>query len=149
MVLLRNWLQNITPGGRINLVDSLRSAVRTNGGRSFIISDFMDEDFAERKQEALRLMSFRRMETCLIHILSKEELEIEDTGSFRFIDSENEKKDIRLTLERNVVQDYNKALNDYIASIKTAAHGSGADYILCRTDEPLSKIFFDNMRGIW
>ena len=144
--MLQRWLEDITPDGRINLADALKKSLRTGGGLSFIISDFMDEEFPYRQEEILRLMNYRRMEVRLIQILSKEEMDIEYTGSYRFIDSEDESKDVKLTLERSVVKNYNKALDKYINDISAMATRYGAMYHLCRTDEPLRKNIYDIMR---
>ena len=144
--MLGKWLEDITPDGRINLADALKKSLRTGGGLGFIISDFMDEDFLGRQEEVLRLMNYRRMEVRLIQILSKEEMDIEYTGSFRFIDSEDESKDVKLTLERSVVKNYNKALDKYMNDISAKARRYGATYHLCRTDTPLRKTIYDIVR---
>ena len=111
--------------GRVNIyLDTSRSmqfalkkSLRTGGGLSFIISDFMDEDFLSQEEEILRLMNYRKMEVRLLQILSKEEMEVERTGSFRFIDSEDETKDVKLTLDRSVIKEYKAALDKYINDI--------------------------------
>ena len=144
--MLQRWLEDITPNGRISLADALKKSLRTGGGLSFIISDFMDEDFLSQEEEILRLMNYRKMEIRLLQILSKEEMEIEYTGSFRFIDSEDESKDVKLTLERSVVRSYTKELEKYINDISAVATRYGAMYHLCRTDIPLRKTIYDIMR---
>ncbi|HBZ03058.1 MAG TPA: hypothetical protein DEO83_04520 [Lachnospiraceae bacterium] len=140
--MLQKWLEDITPDGRISLTDALKKSIRSGSGMSFIISDFMDESFLMEEEELLRLMNYRRMEVRLIHILSKEELEVERTGSFRFIDSEDETKDVKLTLDRSVIKEYKAALDKYINDISALAIKYGAVYKLCSSDEPLRQTIY-------
>jgi acyl carrier protein len=78
VAVLKKWLEGIQPQGRIDIMKSLRSAIKGNGGVAFILSDFMDEGFLGAEEEVLKLFAYHNMKVTLLQILSKEELEIEE-----------------------------------------------------------------------
>ena len=120
MGTLRKWLEGIHPGEEvksINLMESLKKAIRGRGGVAFVISDFMDEGFLDAETDILKLFSYHGMEVTLLHVLSQEELEIDDDGAFQLIDSEDETKEVRLTLDKYSIRDYKKALENYMRQI--------------------------------
>ena len=143
---LKRWLEGIQTGSSINLRDALKRAVRGRGGVAFVISDFMDEGFLGAEEEILRLFGYHGMQVNLLHVMSKEELEIEEDGAFQLIDSENENKEIRLTLDKYSIRDYKKALENYTRQINEKAKVAGAGYVLCSTGERLHKLVFEDMR---
>lgn len=146
IVVLKKWLTDINTSGKINLKDSLKRAVRGRGGMAFLISDLMDESFLEDEEDILKLFSFHNMKLSFLHVMSREELEIEDDGAYQLIDSEEETKEIRLTLDRKTIADYKKALDEYIRKVTDRAQIAGANYILCSTGESLQKIIFEKMK---
>lgn len=149
---LRKWLDSIHPGEvvkSINLKESLKKAVRGRGGIAFVISDFMDEGFLEAETDILKLFGYHGMEVTLLHVLSQEELEIDDDGAFQLIDSEEESKEVRLTLDRYSIRDYKKALDNYIRSIEEKARAAGGRYVLCSTGENVHKLLFESMRDLF
>lgn len=146
IAVLKKWLTDINTSGKINLKDSLKRAVRGRGGMAFLISDLMDESFLEDEEDILKLFSFHNMKLSFLHVMSREELEIEDDGAYQLIDSEEETKEIRLTLDRKTIADYKKALDEYIRKVTDRAQIAGANYILCSTGESLQKIIFEKMK---
>ena len=124
---LRKWLDSIHPGEvvkSINLKESLKKAV-------------------------LKLFGYHGMEVTLLHVLSQEELEIDDDGAFQLIDSEEESKEVRLTLDRYSIRDYKKALDNYMRSIEEKARAAGGRYVLCSTGENVHKLLFESMRDLF
>lgn len=143
---LRRWLEGIKPHSSLSLRDSLKRAVKGRGGVAFVISDFMDEGFLSAEDEILRLFAYHGMQVNLLHVLSREELEIEEDGAFQLIDSENENKEVRLTLDRYSIRNYKNALENYTRQINEKAKAVGAGYVLCSTGERLHKLIFEDMR---
>ena len=141
IAVLKKWLTDINTSGKINLKDSLKRAVRGRGGMAL-----MDESFLEDEEDILKLFSFHNMKLSFLHVMSREELEIEDDGAYQLIDSEEETKEIRLTLDRKTIADYKKALDEYIRKVMDRAQIAGANYILCSTGESLQKIIFEKMK---
>ncbi|MCR5542783.1 MAG: DUF58 domain-containing protein [Eubacterium sp.] len=149
MVSLEKWLGKITPSGRIDLKEALKKSIKKSGGISIVLSDFMDEDFLGNEESIIRLFMYHRSKAVFVHILSEEEMNITDIGAFQFIDSEDEAREVRVTLDRGTIKDYDTALKNYIRDIKKKIVAADMEYVLCRTDEPLQKIIFENMRGLW
>ncbi len=146
VAVLKKWLEGIQPQGRIDIMKSLRSAIKGNGGVAFILSDFMDEGFLGAEEEVLKLFAYHNMKVTLLQILSREELEIEEDGAFQFIDSEDEMKNVKLTLDKYSIRDYKRSLDNYMRQINEKAKSVGADYILCSTGDSLNKMIFEDMK---
>ena len=144
--ILKKWLEDIKPDGSISIYSSLKKAIRSRGGLGFVISDFMDEGFLDSEEDIIKLFGIRNIRPVFLQILSEEELEIEETGNFQFIDSESESKEVRLTLDNRTIRDYKKALDEYTKQIKSKALSAGAGAVLCSTGAPLSKIIFEDLR---
>lgn len=149
MVILDRWLRDQKPSVRINIGESLKKAHRTRGGMTFIMSDFMDEEFASVEADVLKYFRFFGTEVMLIHILSKEELEIDMSGAYRFVDSEDESKDVRLSLDRRTIGEYNEALSNYIKLLKVNAAKAGASYVLCNTNENVETIVYEKLKMVF
>ena len=149
MVMLDKWLQNQQPSNRIDIGGSLKKAHRTRGGMTFIMSDFMDEEFASVETDILKYFRFFGTEVMLIHILSKEEMEIDMNGAYRFVDSEDENKDVRLSLDRRTIGEYNEALSNYIKLLKVNAAKAGASYVLCNTNENVETIVYEKLKIVF
>ena len=142
---LAKWLQKIECKGSVDINTSVRKMTRGRGGLTFIISDFMDEKFIEGLEDTLRLLNSRNITPVLLQILSEEEMNIDDIGAYQFIDSEDESKDVRLTLDRQTIRDYKSALQDYTRNIEKISKSGGAGYILCSTADSLQKIVYEKM----
>ena len=149
MVILDRWLRDQKPSVRINIGESLKKAHRTRGGMTFIMSDFMDEEFASVETDILKYFRFFGSEVMLIHILSKEEMEIDMNGAYRFVDSEDENKDVRLSLDRRTIGEYNEALSNYIKLLKVNAAKAGASYVLCNTNENVETIVYEKLKIVF
>ena len=149
MVILDKWLQARKPSDRIDIADALKRAARSRGGMTFILSDFMDEDFASSEVDVLKYFRYYGTEVMLIHILSEEEMNINLNGAYRFIDSEDENKDIRLTLNRRTISEYDDALKEYIKLLQVNAGKAGASYMLCKTGEKTETIMYEQMTHIF
>ena len=149
---LRKWLEGIHPGNEvksINLKESLKKAIRGRGGLAFVISDFMDEGFLDAESDILKLFGYHGMEVILLHVMSQEELEIDEDGAFQLIDSEEETKEVRLTLDKYSIRDYKKTLEKYMRDIEDKARAAGGKYVLCSTGESISKLIFESMRDVF
>ena len=146
---LKTWLEKTEVNGKIDLMSSLKKAVKGRGGVAIVISDFMDEGFLANETDILRLFDYHGMKTTLIHVLSREEMEIEDDGSFQYIDSEDDDREVRITLDKYSIRDYKKALEDYSKNIYTKAKAAGGNYILCSTADPIKKLIYENLRFLF
>ena len=146
---LKRWLTDTSVQGRVDILDSLKRSIKGRGGIAFLISDLMDEQFLENEDEILRLFAFHNTKLIILHILSKEELEIDEVGAFQLIDSEDESRDIKLTLDRVTVGQYQKALETYIRKVEEKAKAAGMGYQLCSTGDALREILFVKLRELY
>ncbi|MCR5213243.1 MAG: DUF58 domain-containing protein [Eubacterium sp.] len=146
---LKKWLTTTNIQGRVNLIQSLKKSIKGRGGIAFLISDLMDEEFLDNEDEIIRLFEYHNMKLIILHVLSKEELNIEDVGAFQLVDAEDQSRDIKLTLDRNTVGEYQRALEDYIRKVKEKAKAGGMGYVLCSTGDPLQEILFIKLREIY
>ena len=146
---LKKWLEATHCSGSVDLTQAIMQVAGKRGGNAVIISDFMDADFLKNGERALKFLRFLGKDIYLLHILSKEEIDIQAEGSYQFIDSEDEMNEVRVTLERGVIKNYEKELKEYLKKVGDMAAKVEGEHILCRTDEPLQKVFLQNMRKVW
>ena len=149
LLMLKKWLENVQVKGSVNISDSIKRINIGRGGSVFILSDFMDENFADRERDIIKYLQYKNMEVSFVHILSEEEVNIDLTGAYDFYDSENEGANVRVTLDTQTISQYEKALDNYIKKIKTNALSSGATYYLCTTKDTFDKVIFETMRTIF
>ena len=149
MMRLEAFLRGIDPEGRINLSDAVRKAAYGKFGLTFIISDFYDEDFLKEGEDILKFMRYLRQDTVLLHVLSGEELEIEQVGAFRLHDIEVPDDMITATFDRDTVEKYMTALNEFRGTLSKMADKAMARYYLCRTDRTLGRIIMEDLRGLY
>lgn len=146
---LRKILEQIEPQGSIDLSEALRKCIQGRGGVAYIMSDLMDEHLLENLESILRMFAYSNISVTFLHILSREELEVDEAGAYQLIDSEDDSREVKLTIDRQTVDGYKRALNDYISSIRAKTDAHGAGYILCSTGDSLQKIIFEDMRRLF
>jgi hypothetical protein len=149
MMRLRAFLNNAEIRDKINLSEAVRKAAIGKHGLTFIISDFYDEDFLRDETEICRYMKYLRQDTVLLHVLSHEELEIEDTGAARMHDSEKVEDMVTATFDRETVDGYLAALKEFKDRLRKQAEKAGAGYYLCRTDRSLGRVLLEDLRGLY
>lgn len=110
-------------------------------GVSIIISDFLDEKGIE---PALKYLRYKKQQIILIQILARQELEIEGEGVVNLLDMETG-EEVRLTLNRNTVEQYEAALKRLQAHIQELAKKYEASYIQMAADEPIDRFLFDTV----
>ncbi|MBO6165784.1 MAG: DUF58 domain-containing protein [Eubacterium sp.] len=149
MMRLKAFLANSEIKGKIDLGDAIKKAAIGKHGLTFIISDYYDEGFLDEEVELCRYMRYLRHDVVLLQVLSREELEIDETGAARMHDSEKVDDMVTATFDRETVESYMQALKDFKKELSGKAEKAGAGYYLCRTDRGLGRILLEDMRGLY
>ena len=129
------FLEKDGKGGRTELNRSVKalSGERLGEGITFIVSDFFSEDGCE---EAVRFLRSKKQAVALVQILDKREIEPEEKGNVRFIDSETEEtRELELTPE--IIDRYKKTLSDFKNELKTLTLKNESGFYFFGTDIPL------------
>ena len=66
-------------------------------------------------------------------------------GKMHLFDSEDSGKYYRKNINREIIKAYNQALEFVTGRIRGYCAARGADYMLVCADDPLSKIFFEDL----
>lgn len=98
-------LSDMSASGGTSLLESVRRRGVARGGVSIIISDFLDRDSLD---EMAGYLAYMKQQIVLIHVLAREELEIELDGTVNIVDMEDGDK-IRITMSGASVRAYRAA----------------------------------------
>ncbi|MDE6557595.1 MAG: DUF58 domain-containing protein [Clostridia bacterium] len=118
------------------------STVGYGDGLSIIISDFLtDNDF----EAAIDHLAGKKRHVLCVQLLSREELTPKLRGKMHLFDSEDSGKYYRKNITREIVKAYHQALDFVTGRIRGYCAARGADYMLVCAEDPLNKIFFENL----
>ncbi len=136
---LLNALQKNRPGNRTSLAEALRRSygLLRRKGTLIVISDFFDD--AAEIFAALNPYIHRGFRVHLFHILSPEELDLEDRGLVSFVDMETGKRVIGHT--DDIRSGYQLAMQEHITSLRDLANRRSIDYSLTSTDKHFFELF--------
>ncbi|MBR3735871.1 MAG: hypothetical protein IKN07_08310, partial [Lachnospiraceae bacterium] len=140
-----DWLMTI---GEICFILTLLAKIRL----SIIMSDFLSEDFVEddsKLAQVIKYLQFKKQKVVLLHIMAEEELEIDLSGTYYLIDSENTDSKLRVTMDAEAVNSYMEKLEEFTGSLKRCAKKLNASYHLCSTKDRFDKIVFEELRDIY
>ena len=118
------------------------STVGYGDGLSIIISDFLtDNDF----ETAIDHLAGKKRHVLCVQVLSKEELAPKLRGKMHLFDSEDSGKYYRKNITREIVKAYRQALDYVTGRIRGYCAARGADYMLVCAEDPMNKIFFEDL----
>ncbi len=138
-----NKLNDIVFDGDSYISDAMLPAnVGYGDGMSVIISDFLTDNDYERAID--RLVEKKRDVFC-IQILAREELSPQLRGKNHLFDSEDNNKEYRKNIDRDIANAYKSALLYVTERIEGFCKARGADYLLAPADESVTKIFFTRL----
>ena len=131
-------LANLEPEGETGLVPALHQIAEKIGQRAFVVilSDlFTDTD---ELADALQHLRYRKHDISVFHLMDPQELHFDFERPHRFVDLEDKTS---LVVEPTmIVDEYNTALQAFMASVKDKCHDADADYQLISTDTPLEPL---------
>jgi uncharacterized protein (DUF58 family) len=128
---LLNHLQKIHPGGKtdFNACLSTYAATSKRSGIAVILTDLMDP---KGYREGLEALHHTRFDTALIQVLDHSEIYPSDMGNLILKEIEEGVTKL-ITVDRTMLDLYQKKIREYVAGIKEYCTGWGMDYYLCDT----------------
>ena len=112
----------------------------------------MSEDFmpgSETMSLLLKYLKYMKQDTVILHVLAKEELDIELVGTYNLIDMENEDDKIKVTMDRRNIMEYKKRLEAFTGELSQTCKRFGASYHICDTGRSFDRIIFEDMRELY
>lgn len=148
---LADWISQCKFEGQADLAGAVRKLPSKGPGVTILISDFLQEELLDSKQEVeklLRFLDYRKQKAVFLQVLAKEEVEVELTGTRNMIDMEDHST-LRLTLDAASIRVYEKALEEFMLHLKRECAKVGAFYGLCRTDREFQQLIFQDLRALY
>lgn len=137
-------LERMSFDGGTGLSQSILKRPVQNGGVSFIISDFLDEQGIE---PAMQYLAYKKQTIVLVQILSKEEMDVDYEGTVNMLDSESGER-IKITMSNAVIKQYKKNLENMREELQIMARKFGAEYVFVRSDETLVHAMLQGLHGV-
>ncbi len=136
---LMHALEHNRPGNRTSAAEALKRSfplLKTKGSL-VVISDFFDDPAAIFN--ALNPYLHRGFRVHFFHILTPEEIDLEDRGLLTFADMETGRRVIAHSANLRVP--YRQAIQRHVDSLRELAMRRQVDYMLARTDTHYFKLF--------
>ncbi|HSQ20967.1 MAG TPA: hypothetical protein VLR92_11410 [Blastocatellia bacterium] len=133
-------IERLAPGRGTTIADLLNRTAEllTRRGIVVLISDLYDEP--ERVVEGLEHLRFRGNDVIVFHVMDKQELEFDFIEPVVLEDAETEEQ---LHVLPDVLRDeYLRAINAHIDSLREGAARNRIDYEIHRTSDPLDAALF-------
>ena len=171
-----DWLSQRTFDKRADVGEAVRQLPANGPGMTLIISDFLQEAFVEKEhltkkgyfaekghsigkghfadaeqetlQQLLRFLNYKKQKTVLLHVLAKEELSVELTGTRNLIDMEDQGT-LRITLDAASIRVYEKGLREFTDRMRRECAKAGAFYEVCSTGTDIYQLIFQDLRILY
>ncbi len=150
--MLSSRVNALTFDGKIDIYNQVVRANLRNPGITIIVSDFLLEEFFTEEDyldKLLKYLTYMRQRVILVQVLSEEEMDIKLTGTVNLIDSENEDKKVKVTMDNVAVATYMRELNAFMERLNRTCRKYGAVYAPVNTKDDFYKIIFEDMREIY
>ncbi len=148
---LTDWLRQRTFEGEADIAEAVLGLPVKGTGVTILLSDFLQDHFVEG-QETLRrllhLLDYRKQKIVVLHVLAKEELWVEMTGTRNLIDMENQST-LRLTLDDGSIRAYEKSLQEFTERMQRECVRAGAFYAVCSTGTDIYQLIFQDLRMLY
>jgi len=139
-----DYLDDLAGNERTSLLDGVKNFGLRNTGRgiALLVTDLMDKQGYEA---ALRFLAARRMDSYVVHILSREELKPEVLGDLRLIDCEDEQA-TEVTVGDSLLKAYDRTLQGYLAEVRDFCARRALGYLFIDNQMPIEKIVAETLR---
>ena len=155
---LTEWIERRSFDQKVDICEAVRQLPMKGPGVTILISDFLQDSFAEagKEQETarklLRFLSYRKQKTVFLHVLAGEELSVglstELTGTRNLIDMED-KSALRLTLDAGSIRVYEQAVQEFLSGLRQECARMGAFYAVCSTETDIYQLIFQELRKLY
>lgn len=139
-----DYLDGLAGNEKTSLLDGVKNFGLRNTGRgiALLISDLMDKQGYEA---ALRFLAARRMDTYVIHVLSREELKPDVSGDLRLIDSEDADA-TEITMSETLLKAYDRTLQSFLADVRDFCARRALGYLFIDNQTPVERIVAETLR---
>lgn len=140
---LFQWIDEISPSGKVDLHSSLRSLSASGGlrGLTVLITDLLSENW----EAVLRTLGGPHSEAALIQVLSKKEIEPEERGDLRLVDSESS-TELDVSISDRVLREYRERTKGWMSAVASACRKREIRYVLADPDSSLDAFLTTNLR---
>lgn len=149
---MADWLEKSSFEGTADIAKAVWELPAKGPGVTILVSDFLQEAFLDKEQETLqkmlRFLNYRKQKTVLLHVLAKEELSVELTGTRNLIDMEDQST-LRITLDAGSIRTYEKALQEFTDRMRRECVKAGAFYEVCSTGTDIYQLIFQDLRMLY
>ncbi|MBR5421591.1 MAG: DUF58 domain-containing protein [Lachnospiraceae bacterium] len=149
---LTEWLERQEAGEPAAVKKTVASLGKMQPGLSVILSDFLSEEYVEDPsaiEQLIRYLQFNKQKVVILQILAKEELNIDLSGTFFLIDSEDKDQRLRVTMESSSIRSYEEELKRFTNGLQKSAKRCGATYHLVSTADSFDRIIFQQLEDIY
>ena len=147
-----DWLEQCSFEGTVDIAKAVGELPMKGPGVTILISDFLQETFLDQDQESLarllRFLNYRKQRAVLLHVLAKEELSVELTGTRNLIDMEDQST-LRVTLDAGSIRTYEKSLREFTDRMRRECVRAGAFYAVCSTGTDIYQLIFQDLRMLY
>lgn len=161
---LADWLGQRSFEETADIAEALWKLPIKGPGVTILISDFLQEAFVEKVhsaekrnfvgteqetlQKLLRFLNYKKQKIVLLHVLAKEELSVELTGTRNLIDMED-RSSLRITLDAASIRVYEKGLREFTDRMRRECAKAGAFYEVCSTGTDIYQLIFQDLRILY
>ncbi len=161
---LADWLGQRSFEETADIAEALWKLPIKGPGVTILISDFLQEAFVEKVhsaekrnfveteqetlQKLLRFLNYKKQKIVLLHVLAKEELSVELTGTRNLIDMED-RSSLRITLDVASIRVYEKGLREFTDRMRRECAKAGAFYEVCSTGTDIYQLIFQDLRILY
>lgn len=110
---------------------------------SFVVSDFLEP--VDRIMDALKVLQSGQ-QLRVVQLLSEEELHPGLSGDVRLVDVENKGDAVQVSVNRQVLAQYEARLREHCLSLEKQCSDRGIGYVQVNAGQSLEEIFFYEMR---
>lgn len=137
-------LESLAPNEKVSLTEGIRNFGLRNSGRGVLVlvTDLMDK---QGYDEALRYLTARRMDTYVVHTMSREELRPDLQGDLRLVDCEDDEA-IEVTVGEPLLKAYDRTLRSFLAEAREFCTRRGLNYLFVDNGMPVERVVVDMLR---
>lgn len=142
-VVLFDWLEQITPGGKGDLPTALKRFASAGGlrGVTVLVSDLLTEEW----EATLRRLTSPGAGGALLHVLARSEIDPELRGDLLLVDSEAGGA-VEVSLSDQVLRQYRRRTQEWMRRVSETCRRRGLHYELVSPDDDLDSLLLVRLR---
>jgi uncharacterized protein (DUF58 family) len=139
-----DYLEPLEPGPAMPLGEAVKRFCIGNSGKGIVVlvSDLLDKSGYD---SALRYLTARSFDVCVVHILSLEEREPELQGDLRLVDCEDG-QEVEITAQPAVLARYRRTLAEFTSTARDYCLRRGVMYVSAQNEIPVEQLVTGYLR---